>query len=56
MKKPRIGMIGLGNIAQKVYLPILTKEMDWSFVCAFSPSKDKRQMICNQYRIQDFNS
>ncbi|MFF2289477.1 Gfo/Idh/MocA family protein [Peribacillus butanolivorans] len=56
MKKPRIGMIGLGSIAQKAYLPILTKEMDWSFVGAFSPSKDKLKIICNQYRIQDFNS
>ncbi|MBU3537049.1 gfo/Idh/MocA family oxidoreductase, partial [Alkalihalobacillus clausii] len=30
--KPRIGMIGLGGIAQKAYLPILSKEVDWTFV------------------------
>ncbi|RAL24121.1 Gfo/Idh/MocA family protein [Thermoflavimicrobium daqui] len=56
MRKPRIGMIGLGNIAQKAYLPILTKETDWTLVGAFSPSKEKRKIICNQYRIQDFHS
>lgn len=56
MKKPRIGMIGLGNIAQKAYLPILTKETEWSFEGAYSPSKEKRKAICSQYRIQDFNS
>lgn len=56
MRKPRIGMIGLGEIAQKAYLPILTQQTDWAFVGAFSPNKDKRQKICNQYRIQDFNS
>lgn len=56
MKKPRIGMVGLGNIAQKAYLPILTKETNWSFEGAFSPSKDKRKSICSQYRIQDFSS
>jgi virulence factor len=56
MREPRIGMIGLGSIAQKAYLPILTQETNWTFVGAFSPSKDKRKMICNQYRIQDFNS
>ena len=25
-------MIGLGSIAQKAYLPTLTKETDWNFV------------------------
>ena len=28
MNKPKIGMIGLGSIAQKAYLPTLTKETD----------------------------
>ena len=32
MNKPKIGMIGLGSIAQKAYLPTLTKETDWNFV------------------------
>ncbi|PGS48265.1 Gfo/Idh/MocA family protein [Bacillus sp. AFS041924] len=55
MKKPRIGMVGLGNIAQKAYLPILTKEENWNFIGAFSPSKEKRKKICSNYRIQDFD-
>lgn len=54
--KPRIGMVGLGNIAQKAYLPILSKEMNWDFVGAFTPNKVKRQMICKQYRIEEFSS
>ena len=49
-------MIGLGSIAQKAYLPILTKETNWQFVGAFSPNAEKRQRICRQYRIQDFSS
>ncbi len=36
MNKPKIGMIGLGSIAQKAYLPTLTKETDWNFVGAFT--------------------
>ncbi|KYG34437.1 Gfo/Idh/MocA family protein [Alkalihalobacillus trypoxylicola] len=52
--KPRIGMVGLGSIAQKAYLPILTKEIDWTFVGAYSPNKQKREKICHQYRIQAF--
>ncbi|MBP2075942.1 Gfo/Idh/MocA family protein [Oceanobacillus polygoni] len=56
MKQPRIAMIGLGGIAQKAYLPILTKETEWQFVGAFSPNAKKRKQICQQYRIQDFHS
>ncbi|KPN97211.1 Gfo/Idh/MocA family protein [Lysinibacillus sp. ZYM-1] len=56
MIKPRIGMVGLGGIAQKAYLPILSKETDWTFAGAFSPSREKRKAICNQYRIKDFHS
>ncbi|KQL42216.1 virulence factor MviM [Bacillus sp. FJAT-25509] len=56
MKKLRIGMVGLGNIAQKAYLPILTKEENWDFIGAFSPNKEKRKKICSQYRIHDFES
>ncbi|MEB3056557.1 Gfo/Idh/MocA family oxidoreductase [Bacillus pseudomycoides] len=56
MNKPRIGMIGLGNIAQKAYLPTLTKEIDWTFVGAFTPNAEKRKQICKQYRIQDFSN
>ena len=56
MKLPRIAMIGLGGIAQKAYLPTLTKETKWQFVGAFSPNEKKRKQICQQYRIQDFHS
>ncbi|WP_096272493.1 Gfo/Idh/MocA family protein [Paucisalibacillus globulus] len=56
MRQPRIAMIGLGNIAQKAYLPILTKETNWQFVGAFSPNAEKRKRICQQYRINDFHN
>ncbi|MFD2044783.1 Gfo/Idh/MocA family protein [Ornithinibacillus salinisoli] len=56
MRNVRIGIVGLGNIAQKAYLPILTKETDWSLVGAYSPTKEKRKRICKQYRMQDYNS
>jgi virulence factor len=56
MRKPNIGMVGLGNIAQKAYLPILSKETDWNFIGAFSPNKEKRKKVCKQYRINEFSS
>ncbi|MGO4694077.1 Gfo/Idh/MocA family protein [Paenibacillus sp. 2TAB26] len=56
MTKPRIGMVGLGGIAQKAYLPILSKAVDWNFVGAFSPNAEKRAVICEQYRISSYGS
>ncbi|MBA4493756.1 Gfo/Idh/MocA family protein [Paenactinomyces guangxiensis] len=56
MRKPRIGMVGLGNIAQKAYLPILSVERDWSFAGAFSPTESKRKEICRRYRLKEFSS
>lgn len=54
--KLRIGIIGLGDIAQKVYLPFLSKEKNWSIVGAFSPTESKRRKICMDYRIKGFSN
>lgn len=48
-------MIGLGSIAQKAYLPILTKSERFEFVGAFTPNKVKGK-ICSDYRIMPFDS
>ncbi|EGK08301.1 virulence factor MviM [Desmospora sp. 8437] len=56
MERPKVGIIGLGNIAQKAYLPVLTKETDWELVGAFSPNRSKAQRICREYRIRDYTS
>lgn len=56
MKKLRIGMVGLGAIAQKVYLPILSKTANWEFVGAFSPNQEKGNAICAAYRISYFDN
>lgn len=53
MNKPRIAIVGLGGIAQKVYLPILTKEENWTLTGAYTPNQKKRQFLCRQYRIAD---
>ncbi|WP_047982734.1 Gfo/Idh/MocA family protein [Ornithinibacillus contaminans] len=56
MRKPKIAMVGLGGIAQKAYLPILTKELEWEFTGAYTPNAEKRKRICSQYRITPFSS
>ncbi|SFJ75391.1 Gfo/Idh/MocA family protein [Thermoflavimicrobium dichotomicum] len=55
MNQPKVGMIGLGSIAQKVYLPLLSIEKNWKLVGAYSPTKSKRDELCRQYRIESFN-
>ncbi|GGE08757.1 hypothetical protein GCM10011571_07570 [Marinithermofilum abyssi] len=45
MRHPKIGIIGLGSIAQKAYLPLLTFEENWKLVGAFSPTQAKRKQI-----------
>lgn len=49
-------MVGLGDIAQKAYLPILSKEQDWTLSGAFTPNVKKRVAVCSQYRIHPFQS
>lgn len=56
MGKLKVGMVGLGGIAQKAYLPILSKAEKFEFVGAFTPNKEKRNRICNEYRIKEFES
>lgn len=54
MRKPKIGMIGLGSIAQKAYLPILTNSTTYELVGAYSPTASKRETICQAFRMESF--
>ena len=56
MERPKIGIVGLGNIAQKAYLPILTKETDWELVGAFSLTRSKARRICRECRSGIFQA
>lgn len=55
MRKLKVGVVGLGAIAQKAYLPILTKEENWELIGAFSPNQLKAKLICDSYRIPLFS-
>lgn len=50
----RIGIVGLGGIAQKVYLPLLCQSDQWRVVGAFSPNQLKARPLCDSYRIHCF--
>ncbi|AHG18356.1 virulence factor MviM [Chania multitudinisentens RB-25] len=55
MSQLRIGVVGLGGIAQKAYLPILSHAVDWQLVGGFSPNQQKAQPICASYRMACFS-
>ncbi len=55
MTKLRIGIVGLGGIAQKAYLPVLSHEEDWTLVGGFSPNQQKAQPVCDSYRMRCFS-
>ncbi|EHZ6873234.1 Gfo/Idh/MocA family oxidoreductase [Providencia rettgeri] len=56
MRKLKLGVVGLGSIAQKAYLPVLTKEENWELVGAFSPNQSKAKLVCDSYRIPLFSN
>lgn len=49
--KLRIGVVGLGGIAQKAWLPVLGAADDWTLQAAWSPGKEKALRICDTWRI-----
>jgi Predicted dehydrogenases and related proteins len=49
--KLKIGVVGLGGIAQKAWLPVLSAATDWTLQAAWSPGKEKAQRICESYRL-----
>lgn len=51
----RIGIVGLGGIAQKAWLPVLSQASGWQLAGAFSPNQAKAQPICDSYRIPYFS-
>ncbi|TCI69235.1 MULTISPECIES: Gfo/Idh/MocA family protein [Exiguobacterium] len=54
MRQPKIGVVGLGGIAQKAYLPILSNSTSFELIGAYSPTVAKRDAICRAHRMESF--
>lgn len=52
----RVGIVGLGSIAQKAWLPVVSKTDGWTLAGAFSPNQQKAGAICNSYRMPCYAS
>lgn len=49
--KLRIGVVGLGGIAQKAWLPVLGAAENWTLQAAWSPGREKALRVCETRRI-----
>ena len=49
--KLRVGVVGLGGIAQKAWLPVLGAADGWTLQAAWSPGKEKALRVCETWRI-----
>ena len=47
----RIGVVGLGGIAQKAWLPVLGAAESWTLQAAWSPGKEKALRVCETWRM-----
>lgn len=51
MSALKVGIVGLGGIAQKAWLPVVTRTEGWQIAGAFSPNQQKARPLCDSYRI-----
>ncbi|AFJ47513.1 Gfo/Idh/MocA family protein [Shimwellia blattae] len=47
----RVGIVGLGNIARKAWLPVVATASQWEVAGAWSPNQQKAREVCAGYRI-----
>ncbi|MBI4429094.1 MAG: Gfo/Idh/MocA family oxidoreductase [Ignavibacteriales bacterium] len=56
MEKTRIGIVGLGNIAQTIHLPILTKLSDAEVVAVCDLDDNKARFVAEKFEIPRYYS
>lgn len=56
MAELQVGIVGLGSIAQKAWLPVVSRTDNWQIAGAFSPNQQKARAVCDSYRIPLFPS
>ncbi len=54
--KLRIGLVGLGSIARKAYMPVLSIEKDWVLSGCYSRTPEKRKAFAEEYRVKEYES
>ena len=55
-QKIKVGLVGIGAINAKAYMPVLVKEDNWEIVGAYSRSEKNRYKFQNRYNIKAYDS
>jgi predicted dehydrogenase len=54
MEKARIGVVGLGSIAQTIHLPILSRFSDVEIVAVCDVDRSKAQMVAEKFKVRRY--
>jgi predicted dehydrogenase len=54
MEKARIGIVGLGSIAQTIHLPILSKFADVEIVAVCDSDRAKAQFVADKFKVRRY--
>ena len=54
MEKARIGIVGLGSIAQTIHLPILSKFSDVEIVAVCDVDRTKAQVVADKFKVRRY--
>jgi predicted dehydrogenase len=53
-KKARIGIVGLGSVAQTIHLPLLSKFSDVEIVAVCDLDRTKAQIVADKFKVQRY--
>ncbi len=54
MEKARIGIVGLGSVAQTIHLPILSKFLDVEIVAVCDLDRAKAQFVADKFKVRRY--
>ena len=52
----KLGLVGLGSICRKAYMPVLSKETKWTLVGGYARTKERRDDFEREYRVKAYES
>ncbi|HSP47473.1 MAG TPA: Gfo/Idh/MocA family oxidoreductase [Clostridiaceae bacterium] len=52
----KVGLVGLGSINRKAYMPVLVREKGWTLTGCYARTKEKRDAFSEEYRVPAFES
>lgn len=54
--KLRLGLVGLGSICRKAYMPVVVRQKDWTLAGCYSRTPEKREAFSEEFHIPAFDS